>query len=226
MSIIRSPRGYYISTLLSHLEWVEHSFGTAIASPAPGYKLLHQVHSAKVLESRECGPGVEGDALITGEQGVFVGVKTADCVPLLIADPVHRAVAAVHAGWRGTLSGIAAVAIARMGEAFQSRPEDLVVAIGPSIGLCCFEVGPEVAVEFGRIFPERGDLHQKTRLDLREANLRQLLNAGVPGSQIDTDPPCTYCGGAEFYSWRRDRILGQRMFAAISAISPSAPTKR
>lgn len=226
MSILRSPRGYYISTLLSRLEWAEHCFGTAIASPAPGYQLLHQVHSAKVLEARECGPGVEGDALITGERGVFVGVKTADCVPLLIADPVHRAVAAVHAGWRGTLSGIAATAIARMGQEFHSRPEDLVVAIGPSIGLCCFEVGPEVATEFGHIFPERGDLLQKTKLDLREANLRQLLNAGVPGAQIDTDPPCTFCGGVEFYSWRRDRIQGQRMFAAIGAIVPSEPTTR
>ncbi len=226
MSIVRSPRGYYISTLLSGLEWVEHSFGTAIASPAPGYKLLHQIHSARVLEARECGPGVEGDALITRDHGVFIGVKTADCVPLLIADPIQRAVAAVHAGWRGTLSGIAATAITSMGEAFGSRPEDLVAAIGPSIGVCCFEVGPEVAVEFGGIFPERGDLLQKTKLDLREANLRQLLAAGVRGSQIDTDPPCTCCGGAEFYSWRRDRILGQRMFAAIGAISASETRTR
>ena len=226
MSIIRSPRGYYISTLLSHLDWVEHSFGTAIVSPSPGYRLLRQVHSDKVLEARECGPGVEGDALITRDQGIFVGVKTADCVPILIADPVHRAVAAVHAGWRGTLAGIAATTVTRMGEKFSSQPEDLVVAIGPSIGVCCFEVGPEVAVEFGGIFPERGDLLQKTSLDLREANLRQLLGAGVCASRIDTDPPCTCCGGAEFYSWRRDRIAGQRMFAAIGSISPSGPTTR
>lgn len=224
MSIVRAPQGYYLSTLLSGLEWAGHAFGTAIAAPAPGYKLLHQIHSATVLEARECGPGVEGDALITRECGVFVGVKTADCVPLLIADPVQRAVAAVHAGWRGTLSGIAAMAVARMGEAFGSRPEDLVAAIGPSIGVCCFEVGPEVAVEFGDIFPERCDLLQKTKLDLREANLRQLLAAGVPARQIDSDPPCTYCGGAEFYSWRRDRVAGQRMFAAIGAIAPYAPT--
>ena len=226
MSIVRSPRGYYISPLLSRLPWLEHSFGTAIAAPSPGYRLLHQVHSAKVLEARQCGPGVEGDALITQDCGVFVGVKTADCVPLLIADPVHRAVAAVHAGWRGTLAGIAAITIARLAETYGSQPEDLTVAIGPSIGVCCFEVGPEVAIEFGGIFPERGDLLEKTSLDLREANLRQLLKAGVPGSQIDTDPPCTCCGGAEFYSWRRDRIQGQRMFAAIGVISPSAPRMR
>jgi YfiH family protein len=205
---------------------VEHSFGTAIASPAPGYKLLHQIHSARVLEARECGPGVEGDALITRDHGVFIGVKTADCVPLLIADPVQRAVAAVHAGWRGTLSAIAVTAITRMGEAFGSRPEDLVVAMGPSIGECCFEVGPEVAVEFGGIFPERGDLHQKTTLDLREANLRQLLSAGVPGSRIDAGPPCTCCGGAEFYSWRRDGVPGQRMFTAIGSISASETRRR
>ena len=226
MSIIRSPRGYYISTLLGRLDWVEHSFGTALASPAPGYRLLHQTHSAKVLEARECGLGVEGDGLITNERDVFVGVKTADCVPLLIADTVQHAVAAVHAGWRGTLAGIAGLALARMAKTFGSRPQDLVVAIGPSIGVCCFEVGPEVAVEFGEIFPERGDLLQKTKIDLREANLRQLLAAGVPGSQIDTDPPCTYCGGAEFYSWRRDRVAGQRMFASIGAISASEPMTR
>lgn len=223
MSIVRSPRGYYISTLLSHLEWVEHCFGTAIASPAPGYRLLHQIHSAKVLEARECGPGVEGDALITRELGTFVGVKTADCVPLLIADPVQRAVAAVHAGWRGTLAGIATTTMARLGDAFGSRPEDLIVAIGPSIGVCCFEVGPEVAIEFSQLFPERSDLRQTTKLDLREANLRQLRDAGVPRAHIDDNPPCTCCGGTEFYSWRRDRVAGQRMFAAIGAISASEP---
>lgn len=215
MSIIRSPRGYYISPLLSRIDGLEHSFGTAIASPAPGYHLLHQVHSADVINAVDCKPDVQGDALVTAEHGVFVGVKTADCVPLLIADPVHRAVAAIHAGWRGTIAGIAGITLARMAKDFGARPEDLVVAIGPSIGLCCFEVGPEVAVEFSTLFPERTDLQEKTKLDLREANLRQLLNAGIPPAQIDANPPCTCCGGPEFYSWRRDHVPGQRMFAAI-----------
>lgn len=224
MSIIQSPQGNYVSTLLGRQNWLHHAFGTALHPPAPGYLFLHQIHSACVLDARECRPGAEGDALISRDPDTFIAVKTADCVPLLIADPVQRAVAAVHAGWRGTLAGIASVAVARMAQAFQSRPADLLAAIGPSIGPCCFEVGPEVATQFSALFPERRNLDQKTTLDLREASRRQLLHAGVPPAQIDAGPPCTCCGGPEFYSWRRDRTTGQRMFSTIGPISASAST--
>jgi polyphenol oxidase len=217
VSIVKTPEGLYRSTLLSELAWVSHAFGTAAAHPRPGYLLLHQIHSASVLEARDCAPGVDGDALVTREPGVAVAVKTADCVPLLIADPVTGAVAAVHAGWRGTLSNIAAAAVARLADLYGSRPADLIAALGPSIGLCCFEIGPEVAPEFRPLFPKRTDLDRQTKVDLREANRRQLVAAGLAPARIDDKPPCTYCGGPEFYSWRRDRQTGQRMFSVIAA---------
>ena len=213
MSIFKNAAGHYQSTLLAGYGEVRHAFGTASAPVTEDYLVLQQVHSARVLTARECGPGVEGDALITAEPGVMVAVKTADCVPLLLFDPRSGAVAAVHSGWRGTVRNIAAEAVRAMGREYASRPEDLVAALGPAIGGCCFEVGAEVAVEFGGLFPEREDLDRRTRVDLVEGVVRQLAGAGV--ERIDRGAPCTFCGGAEFYSWRRDRVKGQRMYAVI-----------
>jgi YfiH family protein len=215
VSVVKSPQGYYQSTVLGRFPWLWHAFGTAAAPPPAGYLVLKQIHSNLVLTARECGPGVEGDALVTAEPGVVVAAKTADCVPLLMADARLRAVAAVHAGWKGTLADIAGAAVRKLRTEFGSRPEDIWVAIGPSIGACCFEVGPEVAHQFGTLFPERDDLHERTRVDLRESNRRLLVEAGVPAAQIDVGAACTVCGGAEFYSWRRDKVAGERMFAVI-----------
>jgi len=215
VSIVRSPQGQYFSTLLAAFDGLEHSFGTAAAPPPPGYLTVHQVHSARVLHSSECSGAVEGDALFTSGHGVFIGVKTADCVPLLLYDHEHKVVAAVHSGWRGTLLNIAATAVSRLSVECGSNPSHLTAALGPSIGPCCFEVGPEVGVQFRNIFPERDDLDRQTTVDLGEAVRRQLVQAGIPTGQIDSGAPCTFCGGKEFFSWRRDRILGQRMFAVI-----------
>ena len=113
----------------------------------------------------------EGDALLEDQPGSVVAVKTADCIPILLVDERRRAVAAVHAGWRGTAARIAADAVAAMGERFGTRPEDLHAAIGPGIGACCYEVGPEVAAQFGG----QGRGH----IDLTAANRRQLEEAGV-----------------------------------------------
>ncbi|WP_321472391.1 peptidoglycan editing factor PgeF [uncultured Paludibaculum sp.] len=218
MSIVRSPQGYFLSTLLANETWLSHAFGTAAAAPPHVYLVLNQVHSNVVLLAGECGPDSEGDGLITNEAGLFVAAKSADCVPLLLADPVHHVVAAVHAGWRGSLANIAGAAVERMTKEFDVRPSDLVAALGPSIGPCCFEVGPEVAVLFRDVFSERNDLDRRTTIDLWETNRRHLRQAGLLPERIDTPPPCTCCGGKEFYSWRRDHIQGQRMFAAIGRL--------
>lgn len=90
---------------------------------------------------------------------------------------------------------------------------------GPSIGPCCFEVDPDAGQQFQSIFPERSDLGRRAAIDLREANRRFLIQAGLAQANIAVDAPCTCCGGAEFYSWRRDHIQGQRMFAAIEIAS-------
>lgn len=221
MSLILASDGRYRSPLLSQWPWLEHAFGTAVAPPEPGYLFLKQIHSTCLHPAGPaCDGTLEGDGLYTDQPGLRIAVKTADCVPLLLADPRQRVVAAVHAGWRGTVGGIAAVAVRQLETRFGSRAEDLHVACGPSIGLCCFEVGREVASQFETLFPDRDSLRQlgpdeKTHIDLRAANLRVLRAAGVPDAQIECDAPCTCCGGQRFYSWRRDHEQGQRMYSVI-----------
>jgi hypothetical protein len=218
VTLRRSPDGLWHSPLLKSQPWLEHAFGTAAAQPAEGFLILHQVHGTEMVDASDWRPHCPADALVTTKQGVRIAVKTADCVPILLADPVKRVVAAVHAGWRGTADGIAAASVAALTERYGSRPEDLLAALGPSIGPCCFEVGPDVAPRFAAIFPDRDDLHGRTKIDLREANRRLLVKAGLTEGKIAPDAPCTCCGGAEFHSWRRDRVKGQRMFAVIGIL--------
>ncbi|MBI5083773.1 MAG: peptidoglycan editing factor PgeF [Acidobacteria bacterium] len=216
MSIVKASPSSFSSTLLSQFDWLHHAFLTAAAQPPPGVFLLHQIHSATVHEAPGCHTATCGDALVTRQPGVQLGVKTADCLPILIADPVSRCAAAVHAGWRGTLTNIASAAVSRLQSLYGAQPASLHAAFGPSIGPCCFEVGPDVAPRFQSLFPERSDLHQQTHIDLCEANLRQLLAAGLLPAHIDSLPPCTFCGGSEFHSWRRDHHPSARMFSVIA----------
>ena len=149
-----------------------------------------------------------------------LAVKTADCLPILLADPRVKIVAAVHAGWRGSSAGIAIRGVEAMARLHGSRPEDIRAAFGPSIGVCCFEVGPEVAAQFSAWFPERNDLDRKTRIDLPAANRRQLICAGLRPERIAHRAPCTVCGGTlpgggEFHSWRREHQTGVRMHSLI-----------
>jgi hypothetical protein len=162
-----------------------------------------QVHGDRVLRPESAGGCGEGDALIAAQPGLWIGVRTADCVPILLADPQRRMVAAVHAGWRGSAARIVTKTLAEMG----SRPEDVHAALGPAIGPCCYEVGPEVAAEFGR----RG----RVRLDLAGVNRDLLIGAGVPAGQIDSGAPCTRCN-SDFHSFRRDREAAGRMVSAIA----------
>lgn len=215
--IHRSTDGLWRSTLLEAEAWLDHSFGTASQTPPGQYRSLKQVHSTRVFDFHEWMPLLEGDALSAAVSGQAVAVKTADCVPILLADPKRRLVAAIHAGWRGTVDGIAAAAVRHLVARHSADPAGLLAALGPSIGPCCFEIGPDVAPRFEPIFPERADLADRTRVDLREANARLLERSGIDRSRIDTlDIPCTCCGGNEFHSWRRDRATGLRMFSVIS----------
>lgn len=215
MSLRRDPDLLYRSELLLAEPWLEHAFGTALASPPSPYLTLKQTHSTKVVDAGEWRAGMAGDAIICRTAGTGIAVKTADCVPILLADPVTRTVAAVHAGWRGTISGIAGAAVSEMAQKFGARPEHLLAALGPSIQECCFEVGAEVGVLFREIFPERDAWRDGDRVDLQEANRRLLVKAGLRQERIGLAAPCTACGGEEFHSWRRDRAAGRRMYAAI-----------
>lgn len=217
----KTPEGYYQAAPLCKFDWLWHGFGTRAAplDDLKGVSTLKQVHSAVVLEVvGEPGLCGEGDALLARLPGSRVGVKTADCVPVLIVDPVRRAVAAVHAGWRGSAAGISAATVKQLAVRFGSRPRDLHAAIGPGIGACCYEVGPEVAIQFKDVFPERMDLDERTRIDLGETNRRQLSQAGVPEEQTHCSTECTFCNSREFHSFRRDRNAAGRMLSVIGVL--------
>ena len=193
------------------LPWLQHGFGTrrsigwASAGPLASAK---QIHSSCVLLVESPGPQGEGDALISNRPGIGLTIRTADCLPVLIADPRNRAIAAIHAGWRGVVSEIVPKAIDALRRHFDSRPEDLVVAIGPGIGACCFEVGPEVAAQF--------DLSGRTKVDLVETMCRQLRRNGVEPGHISASGECSCCNPELFESYRRDREAAGRMVAMIA----------
>lgn len=169
-----------------------------------------QVHGAQIARvGREMrGRILLGcDGVITDEPGVALLLRFADCVPLIVYDPVHRAVGVAHAGWRGTLAGIAVALVQAMGVAFGSRPTELLAGIGPAIGPCCYQVGPEVVEKAVAVFGAAdgivltqadGSFH----LDLWEANRQALVQTGV--QQIEVAGLCTACHTDEFYSHRAE----------------------
>jgi YfiH family protein len=148
-----------------------------------------------------------------------LGAFAADCIPILFADPVARVIGAAHAGWRGTVGGVAANVVARMRE-LGARPEDIRVALGPSIGPECFEVGPEVVEQFRAAFGDVAGMvvqgPKKEHIDLRVASRTVLERAGVRPEHIDDRPPCTKCEADRFFSYRRDGKDGGGHMAFIA----------
>lgn len=177
----------------------------------------HQVHGA-VVNAAPLAPGTQGDALVTAAAGVSLGVFVADCVPLLLEDSRTGAVAAVHAGWRGTAARVAAAAAEAMQARYGTRPGDLVAAIGPSIKGCCYQVGREVVAALGDLpDPAAFVRHagENATVDLQEANRQILAAAGV--GTIHLSGMCTHCDSEHFFSYRRDGERSGRMLAAIEA---------
>jgi polyphenol oxidase len=188
---------------------------------APGWPIikLKQIHSGAVIDvddTSAAGDAVEGDAAVTALPGVALAIQTADCVPILIAHNEGRAVAAVHAGWKGTAARIAHTAVLRLNQKFAIDPKSLTVVIGPHIGPCCYEVGEEVVRMIGDAAAiERRSEWPKPRLNLAAANLRQLTDAGIPAAQIESSTLCTRCREDMFHSYRRD---GKGMGHMLSVI--------
>jgi YfiH family protein len=207
---------------------VIHLFNTAASEPCKGL------------------PAVAGDASITNRPGVLLGVQIADCVPILLVDTKKRAVAAIHAGWRGTLARIAAKAVGQMQMHFGTKPADLLAAIGPSIGGCCYEVGTEVATQFHSQFAEAPEWFDEFRtgdepnpvqwlnmmppghqppsknvlLDLKKANRGQLLATGLRLQNIFVSDLCTACHPDLLFSYRRQGPQSGRLLSVIG-IRPS-----
>lgn len=167
-------------------------------------------------ETRSVGEEERCDALATDLARVLVGVKTADCVPILLGDARTGACAAVHAGWRGTSFSIVALALRRMNEEYGTRTADVIAAIGPAALRCCYEVGAEVIQIFDERFPAYAEeLFTPTRdghalVDLHEANRRQLIDAGVEAGNVHAAPLCTMCRTDLFFSYRREKRVHGR----------------
>ena len=216
---------------------------------------VRQVHSAIVHELRDSDstldkiattegkPVLEGDGLITDQSGVLIAIGTADCVPVLVADTGKKVVGAFHAGWRGTVERIVETGIARMQQSYGSRTEDLIAAIGPSIGPCCYAVGDEVHAAFASKFTYADQLFgggnapepwrlaaapnslsekqpRSVHLDLWEANRRQLLEAGLTDARITVLKACTACsrnseGKLQYFSHRGEGGIAGRMLSVI-----------
>ena len=203
---------------------------------------LSQIHS-DVIHFFDAAPSApcRGDASATNCPGLLLAVQTADCVPILLADVKKRAVAAVHAGWRGTLQRIVAKAIGKMQMQFSTKAADLLAAIGPSIGGCCYEVGTEVASEFRSQFSNASEWFDELRtgeepnplqwlnmappghqpppknvlLDLRKANRAQLLDAGLGAQNIVVSDSCTACRRDLFFSYRKEGGTTGRLMSVI-----------
>src|SRR5579884_2157760 len=155
-------RRVYRDQALDRFAWLDHGFGTRTSENWPPSPLatVKQIHSDRVLTVAHsiAGKVGEGDALVTSAPSAWIGVRTADCLPILFVDQNNHAVAAVHAGWRGTVGQSAQKTLGEMTRQSNTAPQDVWAALGPCIGPCCFEVGPEVAVQFERFFQERTDL--------------------------------------------------------------------
>jgi len=212
---------------------------------------LRQIHSTQVLRvdgtMAADRAGLSADGLMTDEPGVILGIQTADCIPVLVADTKSHAVAAFHAGWRGSVNRIVEAGVGKMRLEFGSDPRDLIAAIGPGIGQCCYAIGEEVLHEFQSQFsyanelfrevydsdpirnkypmlflsaraPGHSDIGPQLHLDLAEANRRQLLDAGLLAEAISVVGECTSCQPDRYFSHRGERGFAGRMLSAIGAI--------
>jgi purine-nucleoside/S-methyl-5'-thioadenosine phosphorylase / adenosine deaminase len=207
---------------------------------------LRQIHSDIVRAFSKAPVKVpQADAAISLRAGLLLAVQTADCVPILLADTRRHAVAAVHAGWRGTLARIVMKTLGRMRAEFGTKPGDVIAALGPAIGPCCYEVGPEVALAFSGQFAQAREWFEgpfdrlatgeepnplpwltmmppghepppeRVRLDLRAANRWQLVNAGVRLRNIAVSTLCTGCRSNLFFSYRKEGAKTGRMMGVI-----------
>ena len=184
-------------------------------------RLVNNLAEAKPAEDAH-GDTIYCDAIISNADGVLAGVKTADCVPILIGDPVSGSFAAVHAGWRGTLAEIATRTLQRMTDAYDTNPREVVVAVGPAAGSCCYEVGPDVIDPFKNKFPDH-DMFTETRaghacINLLESNRNQLIAAGVDAQKIQIAPLCTMCRTDLFFSYRREKNVQGKVGRLMSVI--------
>ena len=190
---------------------------------ALSFARVHQVHGARAVRLDAASPpSVEADAVLSRTPGLAACVSVADCAPILLADPASGAVAAVHAGWRGTIARVAAEAVRALAEETGAAPDRLLASVGPAIGPCCYEVSPELAARFSaELGPEVVRQAAVPSLDLWASNAAVLRAAGLADGRIETLRRCTSCERDLFFSHRRDRGRTGRQVAFIAPRSPA-----
>lgn len=236
-----------LPSFATHADGAEHFFGTRLSAipVTPGRASAHrteqQDHRAPVILSVKQVHGTDAlvvdrpvqqgelfeggwDALVTNQPGLMVTVRTADCVPVLVHDPVRQVVAAIHAGWRGAVAGIVPKTVALLASRFGTVPKDVRMAIGPSAGACCYEVDEPVLTRLRDVFPEWQSVvspvnPQKAHLNLRAFVRRQALHEGLEGERIATVEACTICQPDEFFSYRREGVVKATMVSGIALVS-------
>lgn len=236
-----------LPSFATHADGAEHFFGTRLSAipVTPGRASAHrteqQDHRAPVILSVKQVHGTDAlvvdrpvqqgelfeggwDALVTNQPGLMVTVRTADCVPVLLHDPVRQVVAAIHAGWRGAVAGIVPKTVALLASRFGTVPKDVRMAIGPSAGACCYEVDEPVLTRLRNVFPEWQSVvspvnPQKAHLNLRAFVRRQALHEGLEGERIATVEACTICQPDEFFSYRREGVVKATMVSGIALVS-------
>lgn len=159
------------------------------------------------------------DAVMTAEPGLALGILTADCLPVFLFDPERRAIALVHAGWRGIQQRLVGLAVARMNEVYGSRPESLMSAFGPAIRPCCYEVGQDFKKYFFPFLTERNDA---LYLDMAAAAASQLQEEGLKAAHIHDSRLCTSCSNKEFFSFRREGERSGRSMSVMELLERDA----
>jgi YfiH family protein len=177
-----------------------------------------QEHSVNVVIATNPGHVDHCDSVITVEKDLFIAISVADCVPVLVYNSKLHIVAGIHAGWRGTVKKIVKKTIEKMIDLYHCRMEDIYAFIGPSAGVCCYEVGKDVARHFSPVYSSAVG-NGKWKVDLKMENYHQLTGIGVPEKNIEVHPDCTICCSSLYHSFRRDGKQSGRMLACIGMIS-------
>jgi len=215
-----SPPPYYLNLSISvgddqeNVRENRRRFFTSLGIDHSQLAFPLQIHSSTVQYADKPGRYSQTDALVSDKQDVYLIVTVADCLPVFLFDPVRRVIAGIHAGWKGSSNNITRKVIQYMNERWSTDPADIIVYMGPSAGVCCYEVGEEVA----QLFPLEHTVPQsngKYHLDIPSFNLSELLGSGVLRKNIEHDDSCTICTPSSFHSYRRDGKKSGRMMGVL-----------